>query len=733
VRKSKYLAYIVLLSSATLLVNGTALARTAPNNTIEAERKDLCNTNSPINIYGATWVNGSSTASWSESLTVPWNATTVTAYMQSTAFMCNDAQAPNPRTNVRIQNLSANNGSGYIPISFNSGTTIQRGTMYRGEFSSTGSRAAGVPGILPITLNVTGLSSGSYTIRYTGVYADSRGVGLTATYYTTVNLIRQEQPKSATLSVFAGDRITINTGEVADFTARIESSDLLNVGTDKFKWRVTGIGSVTEQEAVIAGVNPRARPNYSTVFDNPGLYCRTIEITSAPTYVNYSPDRTSAEQCINVVRQPSYEPVTAKANTAGSVTDYEKGGVAPVFWHGVRIDSFPCDATSTEQWVNAQNWWAEPAAVNSIGSTFSGILEFRNCGGESGIAKQIRINNTTVIDDNNIDGVNNNIFIFSTYNLSGSDVNTINNAVSGSSYARQTRIGAKGPSVISFYVYSAPFTRFYGNDVRVCGDADTNRFVFDNRADNNDARTRGSWGAFASIFGTNNPTDLTNWQSMNGLRSSRINVNFPIALSTNWDTGLNCGPPAINGTGNNAISNITDATVIEPDEQTYFRVESGDITITRTQLITDSVITPFDPTTHPVVVIHAVAGNINIAPTVTRIDAVLIASGVINTCNTADRTQWQNNPPNGCNNPLVINGALMADTINFQRTWGSRFLAPPASTYTTSTKLNPGDLQNGQTAEVVNFPWYLHFITLPGLPNEAETRFDAYYSLPPRL
>ncbi len=261
--------------------------------------------------------------------------------------------------------------------------------------------------------------------------------------------------------------------------------------------------------------------------------------------------------------------------------------------------------------------------------------------------------------------------------------------------------------------------------MRVCGSGETNRFVFDNiLGDPN----RGSWAAFATIFQLdNNPAD-----NLKGLQSSRINGNFPAGLSTNWPSAT-CNPPTIPGSG--SVTVIDNSTTINPDLQYYFRrSDSGDITITRDQIITNIVTSAFNPNTHPVVVIHAVNGNINIAPNVTRIDAVLIASGDINTCNIADKGVWEKVPADGgCNNQLVINGAMVANKINFQRTWGSRFLAPPTTTHTTRVNLAPRDLDNDETAEVVNFPWYLHFITLPGFPNQAETQFDAYYSLPPRL
>lgn len=74
--------------------------------------------------------------------------------------------------------------------------------------------------------------------------------------------------------------------------------------------------------------------------------------------------------------------------------------------------------------------------------------------------------------------------------------------------------------------------------------------------------------------------------------------------------------------------------------------------------------------TVPKAVIYA-SGNINIACTVGEIDAILIAGGTVSTCSgysAKDTNTWQDGIRN---NKLRIRGAVVANRIDFGRTYGN--------------------------------------------------------------
>ena len=74
----------------------------------------------------------------------------------------------------------------------------------------------------------------------------------------------------------------------------------------------------------------------------------------------------------------------------------------------------------------------------------------------------------------------------------------------------------------------------------------------------------------------------------------------------------------------------------------------------------------------PKVIIYA-AGNINIKCSVNRIDAVLVTNGYVNTCGDLSSVENPNDNINdsGRSNQLTINGAIMANRIYFNRTYGA--------------------------------------------------------------
>lgn len=259
-------------------------------------------------------------------------------------------------------------------------------------------------------------------------------------------------------------------------------------------------------------------------------------------------------------------------------------------------------------------------------------------------------------------------------------------------------------------VFEAPFARFYGNDVFVCGNGTANRFVYDNRPTG--SAIRGSFAEFASIYRANNSPA----SSFSGLNSSAVNSGFTNALKSEWG-GLSCGSGIIAselmglGVESHSSSYVIPATTFTEKKTIYV---NGDATISGPISITPPG-GDFDPQTYPVVLIYA-TGNVNIAPNVTQIEAVIVAGGTIDTC----AGVAQANLETQCNNKLEIVGAVQANTIKFKRAYGSRYLA------------NVNVYDNSRTAEVITYPWYLSFVNF-AMSDSSAGKYNAYYALPPRL
>jgi hypothetical protein len=510
-------------------------------------------------------------------------------------------------------------------------------------------------------------------------------------------------PKAATITLTASrsvSSIEVNSSftgtRTATVTTQATTSNLQNVDSDPFTYTISQPGGGNWSGGVAPGSYPVPLSPAGNKISSPTAtltvpanavsligsnYCRQVQVTpgNRPTYSSINPPGGLANACVRIVGNN----VTPTTNVPA---DHERYSGDKTSTHGIAANSMICDANF-----------------------------------DPGVALTVQIyrvyGSTEVLVDT---APMNNCVLSGAYTslpqvIPAADLDAIE---TGQSLAVNTIVRYAGNTVgqqpRAITVYQAPFVRFYGNDVRVCGNGDDNRFVFDQRAAPTGNASRGSWGQYATIFGANN-TPFTNY---NGLNSSRVNGNFPGGLRTEWNAS-NCtiSPPAGTASGDNitVISNPTAFT------GRYLIRNSGTIDID--QDIIMGATPAFDPETYPVVVIWA--NDINIANDVTQIDAVLIATNTINTCAGVIRDYWHqviSAPDVGCNNPLRINGALMANRVNFQRTNG--------------TKLAPGaedPINYTQPAEVVNFPWYLHFITLEGFPNEAETKFDAYYGLPPRL
>jgi hypothetical protein len=730
------LIFIAVFMSVLFLATDVSQARTAPRNDIETERKALCGTSS-ISIYGAVWINGSSSPSFAESLTVPWNATTVTAYMQTTAFMCSYATG-SPRTNVRIVSLDSANNSTSVPVSFPSGTTINRGTMYRGEFSSTGTRSAGTPGVLRIRLNVSGLNSGNYTVRYSGVYADNTGTGLSRTYTTQLRLNRQPPPPSAAVNTYnairnsAGTNVTrVQAGQTVYLTSRVVVSGATNIPSGaRFAAWYTNTGSVVNGVAVtpsnsqysanetytngdkLAYTNIAFTPTVSQIGD---LICRTARANQLESWASYTQ---RAGRCVRVVGTD--EPA-ADVQLRGGGTTHEKGSGDKEYRVGI-IGGVICEGTGGSKVVEMF------VSINGGPRQKVGDLTVTDCVPITSRYTAWQTINASVLDNLTI-GVNNNYQIRAYAVFNGTDLD--NNE----------------ESIVAF---EAPFARFYGNDITTCSANADNSFLFDDRTGAQPANAapindnKGAYSFYATLYENDKATELNGLHTIAGARDN-LASSFGSSCSASPVTIEYRGDPVQpTPTGDINIASLAEDTFIERTDG--FTVNGGDIGNDKITIkttgdvvingnITSNIVTgALDVDTAPALLI-VTDGNIYITNNTNRVDAVLIAGGDIFTCSIGDspvsRADWHLAPGSGgCANSLIVNGALNANTVHFMRSIGSRYL----SNTSTAVPSNGAWQGNGidQPAEIVNFPSYLNFT--PTYTKDFSTQgYDSYVQLPPRL
>jgi len=482
--------------------------------------------------------------------------------------------------------------------------------------------------------------------------------------------------KLPTFTVTAGGGGRIQSGNTAPFRAKIDVADAAFGAGKNFVWNVTGYSAVGNTTTPINGANPRANGDLDAVINAPGTYCRTI------TLVSYEVGRLSgpgsAGECFDVWSPPTYKISTTR------LRDYEKGGDPPI--------------------VRYELWGTPPCGPGTVADNVTW--------GGTGIANRLAVNAADTTGLNCAER----LIDFYDYTINDAvSIAAFNAAIPGPYGSYTAVVVSAGGTVtdltgpISITVFEIPYVHFDGGDVKICGDGADNRFVFDDRAPA--LRGHGSYTQFMSLYrGANNPSG-----SFSGLNSSAINAGFWGRLLSSWGGLPNCttGPSSTAGAVN--WTNSPNPAIGAGDRTTY--VSNGDIYITNS-IYLDINRTPFNKNTHPVVVIYSLSGNIRIAPSVTNIDAILLApNGNIYTCDNGTgfpaRSDWEQFPNVGCRSPLVVNGALIANEVRFQRAIGSRYL-------------------NNTPSEVVNYPWYMPYINL-SLPNKGAVKFDAYRSLPPRL
>lgn len=138
-----------------------------------------------------------------------------------------------------------------------------------------------------------------------------------------------------------------------------------------------------------------------------------------------------------------------------------------------------------------------------------------------------------------------------------------------------------------------------------------------------------------------------------------------------------------------------------------------------------------------------VARNINIQPNVTRLDGVYVAqSGSIDTCSgVSDASKFTS-----CRNELVVNGAMIADRVEFNRTRGTlrigrqgegRSGVAPGNSVTecdNGTGSTSG-MAGGRTcaAEVISFSPEIYLVLSEVLQPEDNFKLDSFINLAPNL
>jgi hypothetical protein len=299
-----------------------------------------------------------------------------------------------------------------------------------------------------------------------------------------------------------------------------------------------------------------------------------------------------------------------------------------------------------------------------------------------------------------------------------------------SSYGGSVPTGSYSAAPSSISIYEVPFARFFGHDVRVCTDANANRFMWDNRG--GQPAQKGSFASLAAIFAsavtgfdglhTNTLTDRDSLDTMWALQPSctPVSIDMP-TTETALPVGLNAdaGKRYYKPTSNISIGGpLTGQVTIDSADDVYI---TSDIT---SAIPTSSINTATDP------VLLIKAKNIYIDKSVTRVDGILFASGDIHTCTNGGTIYLPALLDNNCDKPLIINGAITAGgKVSFERAKGTRYLSNPTLT---TPGLGAPAADNTNPAETINFPTYLNFMTL-NTKVKSSGGYDSYTILPPRL
>jgi hypothetical protein len=512
--------------------------------------------------------------------------------------------------------------------------------------------------------------------------------------------------------------ITVPLGTTLKYVNSIKTSNTANTGTDSYDWVLTSTGTKALPAAALVEspsppTNVQLDPNRtssSSTYNNftpavAGTYCRRITVSGYPGYAVLV-GGAYAQACAIVGSPPAASngvyTVTAVGNT------HEKGD------------------TNNKKVTYTLN------TDTTSGCTGADTIVW---GGTDAVDQTTKINDCSKA-------------ITAAGNLI-SGPSSIDVTVTASSLDAKVGVGEYGsykgtvtsPTVYtgeptSITVFEVPFARIFGQDVRVCGASDANRFMWDSRG--GQLAQKGSFASLAVLF----TSDALVANDFNGLHSSTLTkrdslrsiwgaqsctpatIDMPTsALTTAVDLGLDTNKRFYKPTAEISIGgNLTGQVTIDSDTTYDVHITSDIISAIPTSSI--------NATTDPVLLIRA--RNIYIDKGVTRVDAILVASGDIHTC-----TSPGTNVPvavallhSDCNKPLIINGSLNAGTkVHFERAKGTRYLS---NSSLTTPGFGAPAADNTNPAETVNFPTYLNFMPL-NTKDLSKQGYDSYSVLPPRL
>ncbi|MBP6916807.1 InlB B-repeat-containing protein [Candidatus Saccharibacteria bacterium] len=400
--------------------------------------------------------------------------------------------------------------------------------------------------------------------------------------------------------------------------------------------------------------------------------------------------------------------------------DFEKGTTSVNVTHSIIVN--PTAACTVANQVVTKTW----SYGGVIGPTGSKSFTV-NCGAV-GV-----VNSIAPSDGNSVT-----ITIDNAHNHGNIDV--MNAADPGTTYNRTTTIDdTTGTGRIT--VYEVPYTRFYGHDVH----ATNGDVIFNTNPTSPDFRGIASASQYAAIIarstikmasaafhGSTNPSAPNGLSVINftfGYSERDLGNKLPTA-ATGYTGGVLPTPP-VDARG--GYYKGDDITIEASNVSKKITVKAKNITING-DITTVLPPGPFNDSTTPVVLLIA-DDDINISSNVRQIDAVLIAGGEINTCTTntgavIPRNQWHT----ACQNKLVINGAIGAKNINFQRSIGTRLKGNTnedmARVFNGNMAGDAGNLT--EAAEVINYPGYLNFTSFY-LLNSGRANYQALFNAPPRL
>ncbi len=516
---------------------------------------------------------------------------------------------------------------------------------------------------------------------------------------------------TAKVTNLAGTPIaTANAGTTIRFTNDVNTTNLSGVGAaDNFNWSISGVGAVGATPALISPAAPAGGkiPAASAVYDYPipaatpngTIICRRTAVGYGNvTYPSLGP---IAQACVTVNGPP---PVPGVYDVTTNAPSHEKGSGSKDVTFNLSVSGSACVGNATIVWYGSDGSTNTPDITSTV-----------PCGtaqSYSDPAAKITVAGGT------LDGVNG--YSYGTFR---GYIKTVNGAAA-----------PKTGSPQSISIYSVPFTRFFGQDVLVCGDGNTNRFMFDTTN-----ALKGSYGEYATIFGANN-NPLVKY---NGLNSALVN-GFPSKLRTTWSTvcgafddallsqigvtPVTTGSVNINGATAGTYTNGGDIAVTgngnNNPKKVLIYTTGGDVTISGAKV----GISQSGPLLENGGVLLIRANNIYIGKDVTELNAVLVADNIY-TCANGKTPVAAATRDADCANPLRINGAIYAsNSLNLMRTSGTRLLANTVAPQ--DKQGGAGDLQ--YPSEVISFPDYLNFVNMP-LFDQGKQSFDAYFNVPPRL